>query len=209
MRLALALAILACLPAAYAQFGPQIKPPPNLEIGPPPDWQGGWEAVSDQSSDGKRHLVLRPASAAPDSVKRLLNVVMAPGGTNKSVVMSLAQDWATQVRKTCPEVNTVAAPLKSANDFWVGYLRLDCPKRSDTGEGSLDLVKIMVAEKQAFLIAIAERTPPFVVPKPGSIKYATQAEADAVGKWLKSMGSYLESIRACEFQTPMIKLCSP
>lgn len=201
-RFALVVAVCLGAPLAHAQV--------DLELAAPPYWKGDWEQKSDETINGRRHVVLKPVGTPADSVKDLVTVVFMRPGAQRGTVARLTEEWASQVRKTCPDVRTVLAPLRDANGYSVGYARLDCPKRADTSEGSVDLVKVIAAEKDAFLVVVAQRTPPFAVPAPGQIQYERKADADAIGQWLKSMGGYLQStVRACDLSNPLVKVCSP
>lgn len=180
----------------------------ELDIVAPPAWEGGWKMVDDKKGPDWRLSVFLPAKAEQGSLARMVSIA-STWGPKQGGSAHLMKQWTEHLQKTCPELSTLSTPVMSANDFQVAYARFYCPKRSDTGEGSVDYVKTIASSGGAYLVAVAQRTPPYATPKPGHMVYAAQADADAMIQWLKTTGDYLQNnVRACGAKTPLIAVCS-
>lgn len=189
----------------------QDQPAPDqLDIQPPPGWEGGWKAVVDNQGHDSRYWMFLPAKAAEGSLARTVSI-SSVWGAKHGGSQHLMEQWNEQLRKTCPQVTIVTSPVTRANGYSVAYARFHCPKRSDTGEGSVDLAKTIASEGGAYLVVVAQRTAAYTSPKPGDVRYAAQADADALSRWMKSTGEYLQkTVRACymQGQSPAVVVCS-
>ena len=197
----------ALLVASNAQAQEALLPD-SIDINPPASWEGGWAIVSNESGNGFSKIEFRPAKQTADSNRNAVMLFEIWGGSQRDGAARLLGAWETDLRKTCPQVSSNQGATKSANGFSVHYVQFLCPKRSDTGEGSLHFVKTISSDKHTFLVGVLRGSPPFTLTGM-TVSYADTAEVEGLTRWIKSTNAYLENVHACDGHSPFVKVCSP
>ena len=182
----------------------------RLQIAAPPFWTNGWKQATDHGGPGWRLTVFVPTEAPERSVKDLISITTTSGGPQNDGVVRLIRAWGIHVNSTCEKLAMVPPQPKNENGYSVGYAQFYCPKRSDTGEGSVDFVKAVASESQAYLVAVAQRTLPYTSVVPGAVSFAENKDTEAFVEWLKAVSNYLSStVRVCRGPSPLEVKCSP
>jgi hypothetical protein len=186
----------------------QRKGQDTLNMGPPASWEGGWAQTSNQRGEGWSRVDFLPAKQTPDARRQAIALLEIWGGSQRDGAARLLAAWEADVRKTCPEASAARTTARNANGFSVLYVQFLCPRRSDTGEGVLHLVKTISSDKHTFLVASVRSSPPFAL-SGTTVQYADSGEAEALNRWLRAMDPYLENIRACDAHSHLVTVCSP
>jgi hypothetical protein len=180
----------------------------RLQIVAPPFWTNGWRQASDHAGPGWRLTVLVPTEAPDRSTKNLVSITTSSGGSQSDGVARLIRAWGLHVNATCEKLTVVPPKPNTENGYNVGYAQFYCPKRRDTAEGSVDFVKAVASESQAYLIAVAQSTRPFTSEVPGAITFDDNKDTEHLVDWLKATSSYLSSVRVCGGPSAMEVKCS-
>jgi hypothetical protein len=183
------LLLTAAAPGAAAQY--------RLHVSPPPSWTDGWKQASDTAGKDWRLVVYVPSDVA-QGLGELVSVTGTIRNTSKDQgVKRLVEAWALQLKRTCKRLIVVPGDEALGEEFNVGYAEFYCPKRTDTGMGAVDVVKVIAAGNEARLVAVSRLGPPFrdIAPLAG---------------WVKPAREYLKSeVRLCRGPSPLKQECSP
>jgi hypothetical protein len=112
-------------------------------------------------------------------------------------VKRLVEAWALQLKRDCKTLTVVPGEETVGEEFNVGYAQFYCPKRTDTGVGAVDVVKVIAAGNEAHLVAVTHLTAPFRSLAP-------------LAEWVRPANDYLQSqVRLCRGASPLKQACSP
>lgn len=170
----------------------------RLKISAPPSWSAGWREASDTGGKDWRLIVFIPADASEGKPSDLVSVTSTLGNASKDdAVKRLVEAWALQLKKTCKSLTAIPGEETVGDEFNVGYAQFYCPKRTDTGLGAVDVVKVIAAGKEAHLVAVSHLGEPFTTIAP-------------LADWVKPAHDYLQSqVRLCKGPSPLKLECSP
>jgi hypothetical protein len=206
MKLSLVLAIILGMFSSSLFAGESL----SLKLSPPPGWPGGWKTASDHHAEGVQMTELVPANAVVGSVKDIVTVVITRVGSQQEAPFTVTRAWGEHLKTSCPGLSVVPPKPTTEGAFSVAYAQFYCPKRSDNGQGSIDLVKVISADDSTFMVVVAQRTSSFTSAVPGAIQYDKNEDTDAFFEWLKATNDYLHtSARACRKTASDIDECSP
>ena len=180
----------------------------SLDMEPPASWEGGWTIAANLRGEGWSRIDFRPAAQTPDLRRQAVTLLEIWGGSQRDGASRLLGSWEADVRKTCPEARTFKGTLRNANGFSVLYVQFLCPKRSDTGEGSIHFLKTISSDKHTFLVAAIRGSEPFTL-EGTNIRYTDNGEVAALDRWIKSTNPYLENVHACDKHSEFVTVCSP
>jgi hypothetical protein len=180
----------------------------KIDIAPPSSWEGGWMTALNEGGQGWSRIEFRPATQAADSRRHAIQLLEIWGGSQREAAARLLGKWDEDLRKACPEASSAQGAARSANGFSVRYVQFLCPRRSDTGEGTVHFVKTISSDKHTFLVAVLRASPSFTLTGT-TVRYADNAEVDALDRWIKSTSAYLEKVHACDAHSQFVTVCSP
>jgi hypothetical protein len=181
--------VAAAAPGAAAQY--------QLHVSPPPSWTDGWKQASDTTGKDWRLLVYLPSDAG-QAPGELVSVTGTIRNTSKDAgVKRLVEAWALQLKRTCKRLIAVPGEEALGEEFNVGYAEFYCPRRTDTGMGTVDVVKVIAAGNEAHLVAVSRVGAPF-------------RNIEPLARWVKPAHEYLETqVRLCRGPSPLKQECSP
>jgi hypothetical protein len=180
----------------------------RIDLAPPSSWQGGWTVASNETGEGWSRIEFRPTAQTADSPRHAVQLLEIWGGSQRDGAARLLEKWDEAVRQICPQASAAQGAARNANGFSVRYVQFLCPKRSDTGEGSVHFVKTISSDKHTFLVAVLRASPSFTLTGT-TVRYADAAEVEALDQWIKSTGTYLEKVQACDAHSQFVTVCSP
>ncbi len=172
-------------------------------------WEAGWTIASETGGKGWSKVEFRPVTQSADLRTQAITLLEIWGGSQRDGAARLLRAWDADLRKPCPEASAFRGATPNANGFSVQYVQFLCPKRGDTGEGSVHFVKTISSDKRTFLIAVVRSSPSFTTTG-STVRYAENAEVDALNRWIQSTNAYLETaVHACETHSQFVAICSP
>ncbi|HXR59398.1 MAG TPA: hypothetical protein VN747_08785 [Burkholderiales bacterium] len=180
----------------------------KIDIAPPPSWEGGWTAAVNEGGPGWSRIEFRPATQTADSSRHAIQLLEIWGGRQRDGADRLLGKWDEDLRKACPQASAAQGAARNANGFSVRYVQFLCPQRSDTGQGMVHFLKTISSDKHTFLVAVLRASPSFTVTGT-TVRYADNAEVEALDRWIKSTSTYLEKVHACDAHSQFVTVCSP
>ena len=180
----------------------------SIGIEPPPSWEGGWTIAANLRGEGWSRIDFRPAAQTAELRRQAVTLLEIWGSSQRDGAARLLGSWEADLRKTCPEARAFRGAQRNANGFSVLYVQFLCPKRSDTGEGSVHFLKTISSDKHTFLVAAVRGSPPFTL-EGTDVRYADNGEVEGLDRWMKSTNPYLENVHACDRHSQFVTVCSP